>query len=99
MEKNIIYHGDCIEGMKNLPDNSIDMVLTDPPYGMTQNKWDSVVDMDLFWKEIKRVTKEHSAIILFSQMPFTAIAVMSNPKMFRYEWICEKHNPTGFLNA
>ena len=99
MEKNIIYHGDCIEGMKNLPDNSVDMVLTDPPYGTTQNKWDSVVDMDLFWKEIKRVTKEHSAILLFSQMPFTATAVMSNPKMFRYEWICEKHNPTGFLNA
>ena len=99
MEKNIIYHSDCIEGMKILPDNSVDMVLTDPPYGTTQNKWDSVVDMDLFWKEIKRVTKEHSAILIFTQMPFTATAVMSNPKMFRYEWICEKHNPTGFLNA
>lgn len=99
MEKNIIYHGDCIEGMKILPDNSVDMVLTDPPYCTTQNKWDSAVDMNLFWKEIKRVTKEHSAILLFSQMPFTATAVMSNPKMFRYEWICEKYNPTGFLNA
>ena len=99
MEKNIIYHGDCIERMKILPDNSVDMVLTDPPYGTTQNKWDSIVDMNLFWKEIKRVTKENSAILLFSQMPFTATAVMSNPKMFRYEWICEKHNPTGFLNA
>lgn len=99
MEMNIIYHGDCIEGIKNLPNNSVDMVLTDPPYGTTQNKWDSIVDMNLFWKEIKRVTKENSAILLFSQMPFTAIAVMSNSKMFRYEWICEKHNPTGFLNA
>ena len=99
MEKNIIYHGDCIEGMKILPDNSVDMVLTDPPYGTTQNKWDTIIDMDLFWKEIKRVTKEHSAILLFSQMPFTATAVMSNPKMFRYEWIAEKNNPTGFLNA
>lgn len=99
MEKNIIYHGDCIERMKILPDNSVDMVLTDPPYGTTQNKWDFIVDMNLFWKEIKRVTKENSAILLFSQMPFTATAVMSNPKMFRYEWICEKHNPTGFLNA
>ena len=99
MEKNIIYHGDCIEGMKILPDNSVDMVLTDPPYGTTQNKWDSVVDMNLFWKEIKRVIKENSAILLFSQMPFTATVVMSNPKMFRYEWIVEKNNPTGFLNA
>ena len=99
MEMNIIYHSDCLVGLQSIPDNSVDMVLTDPPYGTTQNKWDTVVDMDLFWKEIKRVTKEHSAIILFSQMPFTATAVMSNPKMFRYEWICEKHNPTGFLNA
>ena len=77
MEKNIIYHGDCIEGMKILPDNSVDMVLTDPPYGTTQNKWDTIIDMGLFWKEIKRVTKEHSAIIIFSQMPFTAKVVMS----------------------
>lgn len=99
MEKNIIYHGDCIEGMKILPDNSVDMVLTDPPYGTTQNKWDTVVDMDAFWKEIKRVTKKNSAILIFTQMPFTATAVMSNPKMFRYEWIAEKANATGFLNA
>lgn len=97
---NVIYHRDClVDGLQSIPDNSVDMVLTDPPYGTTQNKWDSVVDMNLFWKEIKRVTKEHSAILLFSQMPFTATAVMSNSKMFRYEWICEKHNPTGFLNA
>ena len=99
MENNIIYHGDCIEGMKILPDNSVDMVLTDPPYGTTYNKWDTVVDMDAFWKEIKRVTKKNSAILIFTQMPFTAKVVMSNPKMFRYEWICEKANPTGFLNA
>ena len=100
MKMNVIYHRDCLGGgLQSIPDNSVDMVLTDPPYGTTQNKWDSIVDMNLFWKEIKRVTKEHSAIIIFSQMPFTATAVMSNHKMFRYEWICEKHNPTGFLNA
>ena len=99
MEKNIIYHCDCIEGMKILSDNSVDMVLTDPPYGTTQNKWDTVVDMDAFWKEIKRVTKKNSAILIFTQMPFTATVVMSNTKMFRYELICEKYNPTGFLNA
>ena len=99
MEKNIIYHCDCIEGMKILPDNSVDMVLTDPPYGTTQNKWDTVVDMDAFWKEIKRVTKKNSAVLIFTQMPFTATVVMSNHKMFRYEWIVEKNNPTGFLNV
>ena len=99
MEKNIIYHCDCIEGMKILPDNSVDMVLTDPPYGTTRNKWDTVVDMDAFWKEIKRVTKKNSAVLIFTQMPFTATVVMSNHKMFRYEWIVEKNNPTGFLNV
>jgi site-specific DNA-methyltransferase (adenine-specific) len=99
MEKNIIYHGDCIDGMKILPDNSVDMVLTDPPYGTTRNKWDTVADMDAFWKEIKRVAKKNSAILIFTQMPFTATAVISNSKMFRYEWICEKARATGFLNA
>lgn len=85
-----IYHKDCIDGMKLLPDNSIDMVLTDPPYGTTRNKWDIVVDMDSWWKEIKRITKPHAAILMFSQMPFSAYVVMSNPKMFRYEWIYKK---------
>ena len=99
METNIIYHSDCLVELQSIPDNSIDMVLTDPPYGTTQNKLDTIVDMDAFWKEIKRVTKKNSAILIFTQMPFTATVVMSNPKMFRYEWICEKANPTGFLNA
>ena len=66
MKMNVIYHRDClVDGLQSIPDNSVDMVLTDPPYGTTQNKWDSVVDMNLFWKEIKRVTKEHSAILFF----------------------------------
>ena len=99
MELNKIYNMDAFDGMKQLPDASVDMVLTDPPYGTTCNKWDKVVDMDAFWKEIKRVTKKNSAILIFTQMPFTATVVMSNPKMFRYEWICEKANQTGFLNA
>ena len=99
MDIDKIYNEDCLEGMKQIPDASVDMVLTDPPYGTTCNKWDKVVDMDAFWKEIKRVTKKNSAILIFTQMPFTATVVMSNPKMFRYEWICEKANSTGFLNA
>ena len=99
LELDKIYNMDAFDGMKQLPDASVDMVLTDPPYGTTCNKWDTVVDMDAFWKEIKRVAKKNSAILIFTQMPFTATVVMSNPKMFRYEWICEKANPTGFLNA
>ena len=99
LELDKIYNMDAFDGMKQLPDASVDMVLTDPPYGTTSNKWDTVVDMDAFWKEIKRVAKKNSAILIFTQMPFTATVVMSNPKMFRYEWICEKVCPTGFLNA
>ena len=94
-----IYHDDCINGMKQLPDNSIDMVLTDPPYGTTRNKWDVTVNMDSWWKEVKRIAKPHAAILMFSQMPFSAYVVMSNPKMFRYEWIYKKTGVTGFLNA
>ena len=94
-----IYNMDAFEGMKQIPNDSVDMVLTDPPYGTTANSWDTPIDLDEFWREIKRVIKPRAATLLFSQMPFSAYAVMSNPKMFRYEWICEKASPTGFLNA
>ena len=99
MELNKIYHMDAFEGLKLIPDNSIDMVLTDPPYGTTENKWDMPIDLEALWKELKRITKDNAPILIFSQMPFSAQVVMSNPKMFRYEWIAEKDNATGFLNA
>ena len=99
MELNKIYHMDAFEGLKLIPDKSIDMVLTDPPYGTTANKWDIPINLDALWIELKRITKDNAPILMFSQMPFTAKAVMSNPKMFRYEWIVEKENSTGFLNA
>jgi site-specific DNA-methyltransferase (adenine-specific) len=94
-----LQHGDCLELMKSIPDGSIDMILCDLPYGTTQNKWDSIIPLDEMWEQYKRITKPTSAICLFSQMPFTAQLVMSNPKMFRYEWVLEKANATGFLNA
>lgn len=94
-----LMHGDCLELMVNIPDNSVDMILCDLPYGTTQNKWDVIIPLDKLWEQYKRITKPNSAILLFSQMPFTAQLVMSNPKMFRYEWILEKANATGFLNA
>ena len=99
MELNKIYHMDAFEGLKLIPDNSIDMVLTDPPYGTTENKWDMPIDLEALWKELKRITKDNAPILIFSQMPFSAQVVMSNPKMFRYEWIAEKDNAMGFLNA
>ena len=85
--------------MKNIPDKSIDMILCDLPYGTTHNKWDNVIPMESLWEQYNRIIKDHSAIVLFSQMPFGASLIMSNPKMFRYEWIWEKNQAVGFLNA
>ena len=85
--------------MKNIPDKSIDMILCDLPYGTTHNKWDNVIPMEPLWKQYNRIIKDHGAIVLFSQMPFGASLIMSNPKMFRYEWIWEKNQAAGFLNA
>ena len=99
MELDTIYNMDCMEGMKNIPDGSIDMILCDLPYGTTENKWDVKLPLEPLWAEYKRVTKRNAAILLFSQMPFGAELIMSNRKMFRYEWILEKGCATGFLNA
>ena len=85
--------------MKLIPDGSIDAVICDLPYGTTRNQWDSVIPLDLLWAEYRRITKPNAAIVLFSQQPFTSALVMSNPSMFKYEWIWEKENGTGFLNA
>ena len=95
----ILQQGDCLELMKDIPDKSIDLILCDLPYGTTKNKWDSVIPFDKLWAQYNRIIKDHGAILLFSQMPFGANLIMSNPKMFRYEWVWEKDNSTGFLNA
>lgn len=94
-----MYNMDCLEGMKDIPDGSIDMILCDLPYGTTENAWDVRIPFEPLWAEYKRVTKKNAAIVLFSQMPFGAQLIMSNPKEFRYEWIWEKNIATGFLNA
>ncbi len=91
--------GDCLERMKEIPGGSVDMVLCDLPYGMTQNKWDAVIPFEPLWEAYHRVCKPNAAIVLFSMMPFGARLILSNPREFRYEWIYEKTNPTGFLNA
>lgn len=94
-----LYQGDCLEVMKMIPDNSIDLVLCDPPYGTTHCEWDKALDLDALWKEYRRICKEHCAILLFSAQPFTSELIMSNRKDFRYEIIWEKTQPSGFLNA
>jgi site-specific DNA-methyltransferase (adenine-specific) len=96
---NKITLGDSLELMKKLPDNCIDLVLTDHPYGTTQNKWDIVVDLKEWWKQIDRVTKPNTAVISFSAQPFTTDLINSNRKDFRYSLVWNKVLPVGFLNA
>lgn len=94
-----LLHGDCLELMNDIPNKSIDLILCDLPYGTTQNKWDAVIPFDKLWAQYNRIIKDNGAIVLFSQMPFGANLIMSNPKMFRYEWVWEKEQGTGHLNA
>ena len=91
--------GDCLELLKDVPDGSVDMILTDLPYGITDCAFDVRIPFEPMWEQFKRVTKRNAAIVLFSQMPFGAELIMSNRKMFRYEWIWRKPMPAGFLNA
>lgn len=94
-----LMHGDCLELMKNIPDGSIDMVLCDLPYGTTRAKWDVKIPFMPLWDQYKRIVKTRGAIVLFSAEPFTSELVLSNKKMFRYDIIWTKKQPTGFLNA
>lgn len=99
LEINKIYHMDCLEGMKLIPDKSIDMILCDLPYGTTQNKWDSVIDLKSLWEQYERIIKDRGAIVLTAQTPFDKILGSSNIKMLKYEWIWKKNRGTGHLNA
>lgn len=92
-----LIHGDCLEVMKTIPDDSIDLILCDLPYGTTRNKWDSVIDLAALWTEYKRVCC--GAIVLTAQTPFDKVLGASNIDMLRYEWIWRKEAGTGFLNA
>ena len=85
--------------MKTIPDNSIDAIITDPPYGTTACKWDSVIDFELMWEQLNRIIKPNGAIVLFASQPFMSALVMSNPNMFRYDLVWDKAKITGFLNA
>ena len=101
MEKylNKIHNGDCLEVMKDIPDGSVDMVMTDPPYGTTRNKWDSVIDLKQMWCHLERIVKANGAIVMTSQTPFDKVLGASNVSMLKYEWIWKKTHGTGHLNA
>ena len=94
-----LIKGDCLELMKLIPDGSVDLILTDPPYGTTACKWDSVIDFDLMWAQLKRIIKPNGAIVLFGAEPFSSLLRCSNIKNFKYDWIWEKSKATGFLNS
>lgn len=94
-----VYQGDCLELMKDIPDQSIDMICCDPPYSCSRNSWDKMINLESLWKEYRRIIKEHGCITLFGQGVFSAKLIMSNPKMYRYTWIWEKTKAGGFLNA
>ncbi len=91
--------GDCLELMKDIPNGSIDMILADLPYGTTACKWDTIIPFEPLWEQYKRIIKDNGAIVLFGSQPFTSALVMSNPKMFKHEWIWEKHKGTNFYQV
>ena len=91
--------GDCLEVMKTIEDNSIDAIITDPPYGTTACKWDSVIPFDLLWEQYNRIIKDNGAVVLFGSQPFTSVLVNSNIKMFKYEWIWEKDGGSNFATV
>lgn len=97
-EKNFdLRHGDCLELMREIPDQSVDLILCDLPYGMTQNKWDSVIPFEGLWSAYNRICR--GAIVLTAVQPFTSALIMSNPKDFRYVWYWRKSRATNVLNA
>jgi site-specific DNA-methyltransferase (adenine-specific) len=95
----MIYNQDCLEAMKEIPDYSIDAIITDPPYGTTACKWDTVIPLDLMWKQLNRIIKTNGAIVLFGCEPFSSALRISNIKNYKYDWIWKKDRPSGFLNA
>jgi DNA modification methylase len=98
--ENKIYTGKCcLEVMREIESNSIDMILCDLPYGITKNKWDVIIPFEPLWNQYERIIKDNAAIVLFASFPFTGQLFESNKKLFRYSLIWKKSNATGFLNA
>lgn len=95
-----IIKGDCLEVMSQIPNNSVDLILCDLPYGVTaRNKWDEVLPIKLLWSLWASIMRDDTPVVLTAIQPFSSFLVMSNPKLFKYEWIWEKQQGTGFLNA
>ena len=91
--------GDCLEVMESIPSGSIDAIITDPPYGTTACKWDSVIDFELMWEQLNRIIKPNGAIVLFGSEPFSSALRMSNIKNYKYDWIWQKDKASNILNS
>jgi len=91
--------GDCLQRMKEIESGSVDMILADPPYGTTACKWDSIIDLDLMWEQLKRIIKPNGAIVMTASQPFTSILVTSNLKMFRHQWVWNKRFAANYAQA
>ncbi len=98
-ERGILYQGDCLKIMPMFPKNTFDAIITDPPFGITQCQWDSVISLKDMWLNLKRIRKERAPIVLFSKGLFTGQLIMSNPNEFKYYWIWVKEQGIGNLNA
>ena len=96
---NKIYNEDCLEGMKRIPDKSVDMILCDLPYGTTQCKWDNIIPMNILWEQYRRIIKDNGAIVLFGSEPFSSLLRTSNIKMYKYDWYWLKNKPQGFFKC
>ena len=94
-----LMQGDCLERMKEIPDGSVDMVLTDPPYGTTACKWDSVIPLDLIWKELSRIMKPHGAVVMTASQPFTTLLISSNISQYHHSWVWDKRFAANFPQA
>jgi DNA modification methylase len=94
-----LHLGDCLEIMKDIPDNSVDAVIADPPYGETACEWDKIIDYSCLWRPIKRIRKDNSPIVLFSSEPFGSYLRFSNISEYKYDWVWQKNNTTGFAIA
>jgi DNA modification methylase len=99
IELNKIYNEDCLEGMKRIPDGSVDMILCDLPYGTTACKWDIVIPFDKLWEQYNRIIKDNRAIVLFGSEPFSSYLRLSNIKNYKYDWTWNKKIPSGMSYA
>lgn len=94
-----LLHGDCLEKMQDIADGSVDAIITDPPYGTTACKWDSVIPFEPMWEQLNRIIKPDGVIVLFGNEPFSSLLRVSNIKTYKYDWVWQKSHATGHLNS